>query len=195
MNIRLATEPDIRGVVEITNDAIANTTAHFGIEAEEPDDVLRSWRETREYHPWLAAVDDVCRADAGNVLGFAKASAWNSRCSYDWAAEVTIYIRPEHHRKGIGRALYTRLFKILELQGYRTLLAGITLPNDASVALHERMGMTRVATLHRVGHKFGRWRDVGYWQCWFGEPEAPPRPITRVQQVETPESGGRTALE
>ena len=111
------------------------------------------------------------------------ASPWKGRCAYDWSAEVTVYVHHEHHHKGVGAALYVRLFEILRSQGYRTVLAGITQPNEPSVRLHERMGMTKVGHMTRVGWKFQAWHDVGYWQLELAGDDATPRTIKRVSEV------------
>jgi phosphinothricin acetyltransferase len=137
-------------------------------------------------HPWLVAVDGAREATAPAFAGFAKSSSWKGRCAYNWSAEVTVYVRPDRHRKGIGRMLYARLIEILRAQGYRTLLGGITQPNDASVRLHETLGFRRVAMLERVGWKFGRWWDVGYWELQLGDPaDAPPAALRPVRDVAT----------
>ncbi len=173
--IRLANEGDIPSINAVTNWAIVNTTAHFSLEPEPDGPMLESWRQTREMFPWLVGLDE-----KGTFLGYAKASAWNGRCAYDWAAEVTVYVHPEHHRKGVGRALYGRLFEILKAQGYRTLIGGITLGNPASVALHESMGMRKVAEFPSVGFKFGKWMSVGYWAVELGEDNGEPAQIQSV---------------
>ncbi len=110
-------------------------------------------------HPWLVA-------QAGEqLLGYAYAGRFSGRAAYDWSVEASIYLDEAVRGRGAGRALYTALFGLLAAQGYRRLLAGITLPNAASVALHERMGLTPVGVYRRVGWKFDRWHDVGWWQC------------------------------
>lgn len=97
------------------------------------------------------------------VVGYAKASEWKSRRAYDPSAEITVYIHPDHHRRGVGRELYEALFADLAARGVVTLLAGITLPNEASVGLHEAKGFRCIGVFERIGRKFDKWHDVGYW--------------------------------
>ena len=94
-----------------------------------------------------------------------------------------MYIHPDHHGRGVGKALYGKLVPILKAQGYRTLLAGITVPNAASERLHESLGMKRVAVFTRVGWKFGRWHDVGFWELEFDAAAGPPGAIKPVAAV------------
>jgi L-amino acid N-acyltransferase YncA len=117
------------------------------------------------------------------ILGFAKSSPWKGRCAYHWTAETSVYLRPECHGRGLGRALYDRLIDVMRAQGWRTLLGGITQPNDASVRLHEACGFRKVALLERVGWKFDRWWDVGYWELHLRDTAAPPAPIRPVREV------------
>lgn len=156
--IRLAAPADLPAILAISNEAAATTAANFAVDPEPLREWEASYAATARTHPWLVADDH------GTVVGFAKASPWSGRCAYNYSVEITVYVDPRHHRCGIGHALYTRLFEILTLQGYQSALAGITLPNDASVRLHEAFGMEHVATFARVGWKFGAWHDVGYWQ-------------------------------
>jgi L-amino acid N-acyltransferase YncA len=113
---------------------------------------------TTATHPWFVAEDD------GLVIGYAYASPHRSRPGYRWSTEVSAYVDPTRHGQGIGRSLYTTLLHELAQQGYHTALAGITLPNGASVALHESLGFTPVGIYHEVGWKAGAWRDVGWWE-------------------------------
>ncbi len=175
---RLATPRDLPEVVTISNWAAAHTAANFAIEPETEHSWQRDWRQTHQAFPWLVAVNDT-----GAVVGFAKASPWKGRCAYEWTAETTVYSAPEHHGRGVGTALYGKLIGILRDQGYRTVLGGITQPNPASVRLHEALGFRRVALLERVGWKFDRWHDVGYWELDLQEGDGPPaaiRPVTEV---------------
>jgi phosphinothricin acetyltransferase len=108
--------------------------------------------------PWLVAEHD------GSVVGYAYASKWKGRAAYRFSVELTIYLDPAHGGAGIGSALYKAIFTILEDHGVHAIIGGIALPNDASVALHEKFGFRKVAHFREVGFKFGRWIDVGYWE-------------------------------
>jgi L-amino acid N-acyltransferase YncA len=120
-------------------------------------------------HPWLVA-------DEGDaVAGFAYGSPHRTRASYRWAVDVTVYVGDGNRRRGIGRALYGALLPLLARQGLRVACAGITLPNPASVALHEACGFTPVGVYRRIGWKAGAWRDVGWWQLELVPPgDGPP---------------------
>jgi phosphinothricin acetyltransferase len=109
-------------------------------------------------HVWLVAEDD------GVIAGYAYGSPHKERAAYRWSADVAIYISASHHGRGLGRRLYEELFPLLEAKGIRTLCAGITLPNDASVALHERLGFEEVGTYRNIGWKQGAWWDVVWLQ-------------------------------
>jgi phosphinothricin acetyltransferase len=109
-------------------------------------------------HPWLVAELD------GDTVGFAYGSPHRERAAYRWAADVTVYVSPEAQRRGVGRALYERLLSDLARQGVHVACAGITLPNAASVGLHEALGFGAVGVYRRIGFKLGMWRDVGWWQ-------------------------------
>jgi L-amino acid N-acyltransferase YncA len=109
-------------------------------------------------YPWLVAQD----AD-GAVVGYAYATQHRERAAYRWATDTSVYVAPSHQRRGIGRSLYGALMPLLVRQGYYVACAGITLPNDASVGLHESFGFEPVGSYDRVGFKFGRWWAVGWW--------------------------------
>ena len=117
---------------------------------------------------WLIAEDQQ------DTLGYAYASAHNERAAYRWAANVAVYIGSEHHRRGVGRALYTQLFTRLRELGLWTLCAGITLPNAASTGLHSAMGFEAVGIYKRIGWKAGAWHDVQWWQLDLRPDEAGP---------------------
>lgn len=124
-------------------------------------------------HPWLVAERD------GAVVGYAYACPHAERVAYRWAADVSVYIAAEHRGEGVGHALYAELFERLRRQGLRTAVAGITLPNPASIALHEGFGFVRVGVLEKIGWKQGAWRDVGWWQLELapGGAEKPAEPL------------------
>ena len=124
-------------------------------EAPELADRIRIIQRT---HPWLVAEID------GEVAGYVYASRHRERAAYRWSADVTIYVGAGHHRRGIGRALYQTLFELLVGQGIYEACAGITLPNPASVGLHESLGFLPVGVYRDIAYKFGRWWSVGWWQ-------------------------------
>jgi len=121
--------------------------------------------------PWL-----VCE-HAGAVIGYAYAGPHRDRFAYQWSVEVSAYVSADFHRAGVARALYTSLFAILVLQGFRNAYAGITLPNAASVGLHDALGFTPVGVYRGVGYKLGAWHDV----AWLERALAP-----RVPEPEVP---------
>lgn len=130
---------------------------------------------TQATHPWLVAEAD------GRVVGFAYGCPHRERAAYRWAADVSIYLDPAHHRRGIGRALYEELFARLRAQRIHVACAGITLPNDASVGLHEALGFEPVGVYRGIGWKAGAWRDVGWWQLellpQLDDGAPPPEPL------------------
>ncbi len=178
VRIEIAQADDLPAIVAVSNWAAEHTAANFAVEPERLEDWQASWRSSRERYPWLVAHDA-----AAGLVGFAKASKWLGRCAYSHTVETSVYIDPQWHGQGIGGKLCRRLYAILRAQGYHTAIAGIALPNPASVALHESLGMTQVATLQRVGWKFGRWHDVGYWQVMLQSPDRPAAAIRSVAEV------------
>ena len=159
MRVRAAGEADLAAVLGIVNREIREGVAHFGIVENTLGDV-EGWLAAADRLPFLVAADQ-----EGALLGYARAGRWKEREAYDWAVEVGVYVSPGAQGNGVGRALYAELFPSLERLGYRTIIAGIALPNPASVRLHQAFGMELVGTFPRVGFKHGRWIDVGYWQA------------------------------
>ena len=154
MEVRPARRADLGAVVEITNHEIANGFAHFGMEPQSLDEAVADLEQAP--WPWRVAND-------GAVLGFARGTRWKRRRAYARTAEVGVYVAPSARGRGIASALYRSLIPAMREAGAHTLLAGIALPNPASVRLHERFGFVHVGTLPEVGFKLGAWRDVGYW--------------------------------
>ncbi|MEW6743830.1 MAG: arsenite methyltransferase [Planctomycetota bacterium] len=186
MIVRRATLGDMPSITTIANWAVLNTSAIFRTEPETSDVWAQRWRADEDRYPWLVAEVN------GAVAGFARASVFGGRCGLASTVEVSVYVAPEHHGTGVGRALYDRLIPLLRAQGYRTAVAEIVLPNPASERLHEACGFRRVGRLEQVGWKFGKWHDIGTWQLELGETEAPPVPIKPVHEVIA--SGERGAL-
>jgi phosphinothricin acetyltransferase len=158
VSIRDARAEDAGSIARIYNRYVLGTTITFEEDAVSDADMAARIAEVQGASlPWLVAVAD-------EVLGFAHASKWKGRCAYRFSAEVTVYLDPPATGRGLGSQLYAELFERLRAAGMHSLLAGIALPNDGSVALHEKMGMSKVAHFREVGFKLGRWVDVGYWE-------------------------------
>jgi L-amino acid N-acyltransferase YncA len=147
--------------------------------APEPHEMAERIRIVSRTHPWLVAELD------GEVAGYAYGSHHRERAAYRWTADVTVYISAAHHRRGVGRTLYGALFGLLERQGIYEVCAGVTLPNDASVGLHESLGFQPVGVYRNVAYKFGRWYSVGWWQmCLRPRPDGEaPAPIGPPQRL------------
>jgi L-amino acid N-acyltransferase YncA len=129
-------------------------------------------------HPWLVL------ERGGVVVGYAYGSPHRGRAAYRWTAEVSVYVDRARHRQGSARVLYAALLDLLRQQGFRMAVAGVTLPNDASVRLHEAFGFQPVGVFHRIGHKEGAWHDVGWWELDLAPgtdgPPAEPLPPLRL---------------
>jgi L-amino acid N-acyltransferase YncA len=164
---------DASAVAAIYRPSVEGGLASF--EEIPPDSVemARRIRRTLARTPWLVAADD-----DGAVVGYAYAGAHHERPGYRWAVNVSVYVDESAHGRGIGRHLYDELLAILRRQGYVNVYAGITLPNPASVALHEAIGMRRIGVYERVGFKLGAWHDVAWYGLRLTDPEGvPPEPI------------------
>ena len=180
MTIRPADpQRDAAACAAIYAPSVESTPVSFELSPPDAAEFARRIEKHSATHQFLVAEED------GEVVGYAYACRWRERPAYDWAVEVSIYIDGDHHRTGVGRALYTELFERLRAQGFRVAVAGTTLPNPPSVALHEGMGFEPIGALREIGWKQGAWHDVGYWQLRLAPdaadpPDAPlpPRPTT-----------------
>jgi L-amino acid N-acyltransferase YncA len=159
LSIRPAEAADTPSIARIYNHYVANTVVTFEEEPLSDDAMAARVAEAREASlPWVVA-------DQGNVVvGYAYASKWKGRCAYRYSVETTIYLDHSCTGRGIGRRLYSELLARVRATGMHVAIGGAALPNDASVALHEKMGFQHVGTFRQVGFKQGRWVDVGYWQ-------------------------------
>jgi phosphinothricin acetyltransferase len=179
--IRLATAADAAQVRAIYAPFCTDTAVSFEETPPSEEEMRRRINNTLERFPWLVAHQD------GVILGYVYARPYRERAAYRWTTEATAYIGAGQRRRGLGRALYTSLFAILKLQGFCTVIAGITLPNPASVGLHEAMGFQAAGVTRAVGYKQGAWHDVGWWQLALCElPPVPmkPRGLPLIQGAE-----------
>jgi len=157
-SLREARASDAAAIAAIYNHYVASTVISMETEPLTADAMAARVAEVqRDGLPWLVLVEN------GELRGYAYASKWRSRPGYRHAVESSVYIDVEQRGRGHGLLLYRALLARLEGRVH-TVIGGIALPNAASIALHERLGFSQVACFHQVGHKFGAWVDVGYWQ-------------------------------
>ena len=156
--IRVAAEQDAQAVAAIYAPIVRDSTISFEVEPPTSEEMAKRIARTLETHPWLVAERD------GQVIGYAYAGRHRDRAAYRWSVDVTAYVGEGARRMGAGRALYDRLIVILKKQGFHSAYAGIALPNDASVGLHQAVGFKPLGVHKNVGFKHDAWRDVGWWQ-------------------------------
>lgn len=158
MNIRSVKLEDATQISEIYNFYITNTHQTFETEPLSAAEMTARIEEYSRDHPYVVAEED------GVVFGYAYASQFKLRRAYEFSAEVSIYVRNDTKQRGIGSQLYGRLFEHLRESDVHTIVAGISLPNDASIRFHEKHGFEKIAHFREIGYKLGRWVDVGFWQ-------------------------------
>lgn len=175
--IRLATATDADAILEIYAPIVQQTVISFEMEVPTLETMRERITTTTTQHPWL--VVDM----GGEIAGYAYASPHRTRAAYQWSVDVSAYVHAHYRQRRIGKALYTSLFRILKEQGYYNAYAGITLPNTASVALHESLGFLPIGVYTGVGFKQGAWHDVGWWHLRIRPPGPPPSPPLSVQAL------------
>jgi L-amino acid N-acyltransferase YncA len=175
--IRLATERDAEQIAAVYAPNVTDTVISFELEPPTADEMRRRIEVTLQRYPWL-----VCERQGG-VLGYAYAGAHGFRAAYQWSVDVSVYVHEEARRMGVGRALYASLFAALELQGFYNAYAGATLPNPASVGLHESVGFRPVGVYRGVGYKLGAWHDVVWWHLPLRKRVVDPDPPADLPSV------------
>lgn len=169
--IRPATPADAAACAEVYAPYVRDTAISFELEPPDAAEMAHRIESYQRRHAWLVLEDGDDGAEA--VTGYAYASPFAARAAYDWSCEVSVYLAPGLRRSGAGRALYTDLFARLEERGLRTLVAGITVPNEASLGLHRSLGFEVVGTFRDIGFKLDRWWDVVRLQRSLGPAGAP----------------------
>jgi L-amino acid N-acyltransferase YncA len=174
--LRLATPADGDDVAAIYAPYVRDTAISFELRPPDGTEMAARIAGTLERTPWVIAEVD------GAVRGYAYAGRFRDRPAYDWSVESGIYVDAASRGLGLGRTLMDALVAVLRLQGFRLLIAGVTPPNPASVGLHLALGFRRVGLFEGVGHKFGAWQDVEFFELELaprpdGEVPAPIRPL------------------
>ncbi len=159
MRIRLATIDDSPTLALIYNHYIEHSHATFETEKIDAAEMSRRLEKAFSHgYPFL-----VCETE-NEIAGYAYGRQYRPRAAYQHSIEISVYVRPAFENRGVGTRLYEQLIPEIVGLGFHAIIAGVSLPNDASVKLHEKFGFEKVAHFSEVGNKFGRWIDVGYWE-------------------------------
>jgi L-amino acid N-acyltransferase YncA len=156
--IRSLEQDDIQQVLEIYNYYVLHSPATFEEEVVSIADFRIRINRILIKFPFLVFEEE------GKIIGYAYANTFRTRIAYRFSTEVSVYIHKDHYRKGVGKLLYAELLSILKTEGYHTAIGGLTLPNEASIQLHEFFGFKKVAEFQESGFKFGKWHSTGFWQ-------------------------------
>ena len=156
--IRKATTADAQAICEIYNYYVLHTIITFEEEAVNVKEMEERIRVVILKYPWFVYEEN------GEVIGYAYCGEWKSRCAYRYSVESSIYLKNGISGRGIGSRLYEALFSALKNTDIHGVIGGISLPNEASIALHEKFGFHKIGQFKEVGFKFNYWIDVGYWE-------------------------------
>lgn len=159
VRVRPATLEDAAAILEIYRPIIEETVISFEFVVPTLDEMRERIAGILEGYPYFVAEDD-----AGEVVGYVYATRWRARKAYDGTCEAALYIREGQRGRGVGRRLMEELMPELARRGFHQVIAGSSMPNPASQAILESFGFEHVGTFPRVGRKFDRWVDVGFWQ-------------------------------
>lgn len=178
--IRLAEPADAEQIQRIYAPFCTDSAVSFEVQPPSVEELQARITKVLARYPWL-----VCER-AGEVLGYVYAGQHHERAAYLWSVVTTVYIRQDLRRSGIGAGLYTSLFRILRLQGFCNAVAGVTLPNPASLGLHRRLGFETVGIYRQIGYKAGSWHDVEYMQLRLSDDQPPQPPCWLPEAVRQP---------
>ncbi len=156
--LRACTPSDASQICSIYNYYVLETAVTFEEVPVQIDDMARRIADVSARLPWLVYERD------GEIYGYAYATTWKERSAYRYSVESTVYLAPRVARQGVGTLLYLELLKALRDKNVHCVIGGISLPNPASIALHEKLGFTKIGHFQEVGWKLGKWVDVGYWE-------------------------------
>jgi phosphinothricin acetyltransferase len=175
--LRLATPDDARAVAAIYAPFVRDTAVSFEQEPPDEEEMRRRMASTLDRTPWLVVEGE------DRLAGYAYAGPFRARPAYQWTTEATVYVDAGFRRRGVGQSLYTALLDALRAMGYRSAVGVVTLPNPASVALHEGLGFRPAGVVRAAGFKLGAWHDVGFWQVELKGPEPPEAPPLTVAEL------------
>jgi L-amino acid N-acyltransferase YncA len=180
--IRLASSVDAGQIARIYAPHVESAATSFETAVPTDSEMSQRIADTLIAYPWLVYEENAV------VGGYAYATKHRVRAAYQWAVEVSVYVDEAFRRRRIAQALYRSLFRILAAQHYVVAYAGITLPNAASVALHESVDFEPIGVYRRIGYKLGAWHDVGWWERVVHSRDIPPAEPTPLAEIAaTPE--------
>ncbi|MBB5697531.1 GNAT family N-acetyltransferase [Sphingomonas yantingensis] len=179
--IRAAEPTDAAAIAAIYAPFVLSGTVSFESEAPDARAMRGRMAASDGLYPWLVATNG--DSEGGGVLGYAYASRFRDRPAYHWTTETSIYLAGDAQQRGVGRLLYEALLDTLRAQGFIQAIGTIALPNDASIKLHEQVGFRRAGVIREAGFKFGRWIDIGFWQCELADAASPPRPVRPFSEI------------
>lgn len=174
LQVRMAVREDAMEVLEIYKPSVLTTAFSFETAVPTLHQFQTRIENCLQKYPWI-----VCTVNQ-QVVGYVYASKHREREAYQWSCECSVYIRDSFKGKGIATELYAVLFEILKIQGIRNVYAGITLPNDASVKLHEKCGFKHFANYDNIGYKFNSWKTVGWWKLQLNDYDLNPPPPIKI---------------
>lgn len=177
--VRLATTDDAAQIIEIYSPNILDAAISFETEVPSAEEMQNRIEMILQKYPWI-----VCEVN-GKIVGYVYASKHRDREAYQWSCECTIYMHNDFKGKGIGKELYQLLFEILKLLRFRNVYAGITLPNEGSITIHEKCGFQHFATYENIGYKFGAWHSVGWWKLQILDHDLQPPPPLKISELDS----------
>lgn len=168
--MRTAVIADARDILDIYAPFVLTTAISFERELPSLEQMEKRIEACLEKFPWLVITHE------GRITGYAYASRHREREAYQWSCECSVYVHENYRGKGIAAELYRVLLEVLKLQGIRNAYAGITLPNESSVRLHEKCGFEPFAIYENVGYKLNSWQKVGWWRLRLNDFTPEPAP-------------------
>lgn len=178
IKLRLASAGDAPQVLDIYAPYIRETAITFELEVPELDAFARRLAGISSRYPYIVA------EESGGIMGYAYAAEQHERAAYQWNASLSVYLAPEARGRGLGTRLYRALMELLAQLGYRNFYGLVTLPNEASMKLHRKMGFSELCVLRRTGYKFGKWHDVAWVEKAAGSFEDVPQKPLNINELE-----------